>query len=684
MPFTNRLANESSPYLRQHAHNPVDWFPWGDEAIWRAQHFDRPIFLSVGYSACHWCHVMEHESFENEEIARILNDNFVSIKVDREERPDLDQIYMHAVQMISGQGGWPMTVFLTPDLRPFTGGTYFPPEDRYGRPGFKRILLMLAQAWKEKRGDIDQAAADVTQHLQGMGALPGAVGPLNADLLRGAKDTLARAYEPRHGGFGKAPKFLHTMDIRLLLRLAKRFDDEQALHMARHTLEQMAMGGIYDHLGGGFARYSTDDRWLVPHFEKMLYDNALLVVAYLEGYQATGEPLYRHVVEETLGWVGREMTRPDGPFFSTLDADSEGVEGKFYVWTQEEIEATLGDDAPLLVACYGVRPGGNWTDPHDPTTPKNILHLEHSLADLSSRYRKDEDDLRATLSACREKLLLAREKRVHPGLDDKTLTAWNGLMITAFATAAAVLDRPEYAETASRAADFILAKMRTPDGRLLRTCSPTSEAKLNGYLEDYAFLLEGLVSLYEATFDPRRLDEAREIAGVMLEQFWDDEAGGFFYTGNDHEALIARGKDPHDNATPSANSVAVTALLRLVKLTGDAGLQTRAETTLGLYAELMEARPFATGQMLLALDYHLGPVQEFAVVGDIRGEGTRRVLRAIQKGFRPNKAVAAGTGDRVPLLAGKAAKGGVTTYLCEDFACQEPLVGPEALESALG
>ena len=684
MPFANRLAHESSPYLRQHAHNPVDWYPWGDEAIARARQFDRPIFLSIGYSACHWCHVMEHESFENEEIARILNEHFVPIKVDREERPDLDQIYMHAVQMISGQGGWPMSVFLTPSLRPFTGGTYFPPVDRYGRPGFERILLMLANAWAEKRGDIDQAAAEVTQHLQGMGSLPGSVGALSVDLLRGAKDALARAYEPRHGGFGQAPKFPHPMDIRLLLRLAKRFEDEQSLHMARHTLDRMAMGGIYDHLGGGFARYSTDDRWLVPHFEKMLYDNALLAVAYLEGYQATHDPFYARVVEETLGWVSREMTRPDGPFFSTLDADSEGVEGKFYIWKQQEIEAILGDDAPLFLACYNVKPSGNWTDPHDPSTPKNILHLDHSLADLALRYRKSEGELQSILFDCREKLRIAREERIHPALDDKTLTAWNGLMITAFATASAVLDRPEYAVTASRAADFVLSKMRTADGRLLRTCSPNSEAKLNGYLEDYAYLLEGLVSLYEATFEPRRLDEAREIARVMIDQFWDAKEGGFFYTGNDHEQLIARGKDPHDNATPAANSVAVTALLRLVKLTGDADLLARAETTLGLYAELMESRPFATAQMLIALDYYLGPVQEFAVVGDPQAEETRRVLRAIQSRFRPGKAVAVGSDDRVPLLAGKTAKGGVvTTYLCENFACQEPLVGAESLESAL-
>jgi uncharacterized protein YyaL (SSP411 family) len=690
--FTNRLVRESSPYLRQHAHNPVDWFPWGPEALERARKLDRPIFLSIGYSACHWCHVMEHESFENPDIAQILNDNFVAIKVDREERPDLDQIYMTAVQMISGQGGWPMSVFLTPNLRPFTGGTYFPPEDRYGRPGFRRILLMLADSWKERRADIDRAAGEITEHLQGVSNIEGGQGELSPDLIQGAANYLGRAFDATYGGFGKAPKFLHTMDLRLLLRVAKRFGDEDALQMVRHTLEQMAMGGIYDHLGGGFARYSTDDRWLVPHFEKMLYDNALLPVVYLETWQSTREDYFREVAEETLDWVQREMTSLQGPFYSTLDADSEGVEGKFYVWTREEVGHVLGPtDAELFSSCYGVRPEGNWEDPHHPGGgPKNILHRTKSYAQLAQTHGLGETRLKEFLGECRQKLFKARRGRVRPGLDDKALTSWNGLMITAFATAAQVLDKQDYAATAERAAKFILARLRTPNGRLLRTWSPGGEAKLNGYLEDYAFLIEGLTALYEATFEARWIGDALGLADVMVDQFWDAEGGGFFYTGRDHERLIARNKDPHDNALPSGNAVATTALLRLSALTGRSDLQDRAETTLRLYGELMKSHPFAAGQMLLGLDFYLDPVQEFAVVGDPRSEETRRVLRVIHSGFRPNKVVAlrpvGGTvrEDLLGLLEGRLAiDGRTTTYLCENFTCREPLVGAEAVEGAL-
>jgi uncharacterized protein YyaL (SSP411 family) len=694
--FTNRLSNETSPYLRQHAHNPVDWYPWGPEALERARRLDRPIFLSIGYSACHWCHVMEHESFENEDIARILNDHFVSIKVDREERPDLDQIYMASVQLLNeGQGGWPMSVFLTPDLKPFLGGTYFPPDDRYGRPGFKRLLLTVAEWWRTRRGDIDQQAAAVTGHLQGLGRLePGPGGGLDASLLHQAASRLARRFDPTHGGFSEAPKFLHTMDLRLLLRVWKRFGDGQALHMARHTLDRMALGGLYDQLGGGFARYSTDERWLVPHFEKMLYDNALLVPCYLETYQATGDPFYRAIAEETLAWVRREMTSPEGPFYSTLDADSEGEEGKFYVWTPEEIEGVLGqEDAELFNAVYGVEPGGNWEDPHHPGgSPKNILHRVKTFAQYARLHGLDEADLRARLERGRKKLFEVRSRRVWPGRDDKALTSWNGLMIATLAQAAQVLDNPAHAESAARAADFILTHMRTADGRLLRTWSSGSAAKLNGYLEDYSFLLDGLVSLYEATFWPRWLEAALDLARVLVEQFWDPEEGGFFYTGNDHEALIARTKDPHDSAIPSGNAVAVTALLRLAKLTGRADLQDRAEATLQLYSALLKTQPLAATQMLLALDFHLGPVQEFAVVGDPQAPDTRRVLRALHHGFRPNQVLALkpASGDTaalealVPLLAGKRAQEGVTTYVCENFTCQAPLVGAEAVEKALG
>ncbi len=692
-PFTNRLAGETSPYLRQHAHNPVDWYPWGPEALERARSLDRPIFLSIGYSACHWCHVMEHESFENEEIARVLNEHFVSVKVDREERPDLDQIYMASVQALTGQGGWPMSVFLTPDLQPFTGGTYFPPDDRYGRPGFKRVLLTVAEWWRDRRADIEHSAAQITEHIRGAYGLPAGGEEAGADVLRRAVAGLARAFDPRHGGFGEAPKFPRPVDVRVLLRAWKRFGDEQALHMARLTLDRMATGGIYDHLGGGFARYSTDERWLVPHFEKMLYDNALLSVAYAEAFRATGEPLYRAVVGETLAWVRREMTGPDGPFYSTLDADSEGVEGKYYAWTADEIERVLGkDDAEVFGAVYGVEPEGNWHDPHGHGPPRaNVLHRAKTFEQSARLLRVDESELRARLARCRAKLFAEREHRVRPGRDEKALTAWNGLMIAAFAEAARTFGEPSYAETAAKAADFILEKMRTPDGRLLRTWSAGSAPKLNAYLEDYAFLLDGLVALYEATYDPRRITSALGLAGVMVDQFWDDKEGGFFYTGRDHEALIARTKDPHDGAIPSGNAMAVTALLKLVKLTGRSDLAEKAEATLRLYRGLLSEHPLAAGQMLVALDFRLGPVDEVAVAGDPGDEGTRRVLRALGSAFAPNRVTAfrptppAGEAEAaVPLLAGKEAVGGqVTAYVCRDFACQAPLVGAEAALAAL-
>jgi uncharacterized protein YyaL (SSP411 family) len=682
--FTNRLLHETSPYLRQHAHNPVDWYPWGPEALERAKQLDRPIFLSIGYSACHWCHVMEHESFENEEIAKILNDHFVSIKVDREERPDLDQIYMASVQMLTGQGGWPMSVFLTPDLRPFTGGTYFPPDDRYGRPGFKRLLAHIAEVWRTRRADVEEAAGQITGHLQDFGRLEAEEGALDASLLRQAAGGLARAFDARNGGFGQAPKFPHPMDLRLLLRCWKRFDDAHALEMVRVTLDRMAMGGIYDHLGGGFARYSTDERWLVPHFEKMLYDNALLVPCYVEMFQAAGEPFYREIAEETLGWVLREMTSPEGPFYSTLDADSEGEEGKFYVWSAAEIEQLLGEEnASLFNAVYGVEPEGNWEHGH------NILHRVKTFAQYARLNGMSEADLRGRLDACRRKLFETRSKRVWPGRDEKTLTSWNGLMIDAFAQAARVLDRPDFVDAAARAAGFILDRMRTSEGRLLRTWSAGSEPKLNAYLEDYSFLLDGLVSLYEATFSPNWIVAALELAEVMIDQFWDSADGRFFYTGRDHESLIARGKDPHDNAIPSGNAMAVTALLRLVKLTGRMDLQEKAETTLRLYRGLLGAHPLAAGQMLIALDFHLGPVQEIAIVGEPAAEDTRRVLRVLNKSFQPHRVMALKTPksdehkleEMIPLLANKTAQGTVTTYVCQNFTCQAPMVGVEAVEA---
>jgi uncharacterized protein YyaL (SSP411 family) len=684
---TNRLAQETSPYLRQHAHNPVDWYPWGPEALERARRLDRPVFLSVGYSACHWCHVMEHESFEDPEIGKLLNDHFVSVKVDREERPDLDQIYMAFVQESTGHGGWPMSVFLTPEARPFFGGTYFPPDDRYGgrMPSFRRVLLSVIEWWRHQRDKIEQAAGQNGEALRALSRMgTGAEGDLGPDLLRTLPAALGKFYDPTYGGFGSAPKFPHSMDLRVLLRAWKRFGDDQALDMVRHTLEHMARGGIYDHLGGGFHRYSTDARWLVPHFEKMLYDNALLVPVYLEAYQATGEPFFRRVAEETLAYVRREMTGPEGAFYSTQDADSEGVEGQFYVWSAREVEEVLGKDlADTFGSVYDVTSEGNWEG-------HNILHRGHTDAQDARLLGLPEAELQRRLAEGRRKLFEVRGRRVWPGRDEKTLTSWNGLMIAAFAQAAQALDEPSYAADAARAADFLLCRMRTADGRLLRTTCAGAQPKLNGYLEDYAFLIDALVSLYEATFAPRWLEAALGLTDVMLEQFWDPADGGFFYTGRDHEALIARTKDPQDNAVPSGNSMAVTALLRLAKLTGRSDLAGQAEKTLRLFRGLLD-HPMAAGQWLTALDFYLGPVQEFAVVGDPAGADTKRVLRAIRGGFRPNRVVAlkpagaagAAAERAVPLLAGKAADGAVTTYVCQDFTCQAPLVGADAVEAAL-
>jgi hypothetical protein len=689
--FTNRLIHESSPYLKQHAHNPVDWYPWGSEALQRARELDRPIFLSIGYSACHWCHVMEHESFENPEIGLILNEHFVSIKVDREERPDLDQIYMAVVQILTRSGGWPMTVFLTPELKPFWGGTYFPPDDRYGRPGFQKIILALADAWTNRRQEIVNSAGDITTHLQEAIRFEPAPGDPNENLLRPVTRMLGRIFDSTHGGFGQAPKFPHAVDLRLLMRVWKRFGDDTALNMVKKTLDKMALGGIYDHLGGGFARYSTDARWLVPHFEKMLYDNALLTQTYIEAFQATGEAFYREVVEETLGYVLREMTSPEGPFYSTQDADSEGVEGKFYVWTREEIEQILGEElAATFCEVHGVTAEGNWQDPHDHGGgPKNILHRTRTWPTEAKMLRMAESDLRQKMDAARRQLYEARSRRIWPSRDEKVLTAWNGMMISSFALAAQVLDKPEYAQAASRAAEFLLSRLRTTDGQLLRTWSRDSVPKLNAYLEDYAFLIDSLVSLYETTFEPRWLESALQLAEVMIDQFWDANEGGFFFTGRDHEQLIARGKDPHDNATPSGNAVAVVGLLRLAKLTGRADLRDRAVTTMKLFHGLMTENPMATAQMLIAVDFHLGPTLEFAVIGDLQAPETQEVLRTIRNGFRPAKVVAVmdkpnpRLEELVPLLAKKTQLGEVTTYICRDYACETPLIGIDSVRQQL-
>jgi uncharacterized protein YyaL (SSP411 family) len=681
----NRLAGETSPYLLQHAHNPVDWYPWGPEALATAKAQNKPIFLSVGYSACHWCHVMERESFENPEIAALMNEHFVNIKVDREERPDLDQIYMSAVMAITGHGGWPMSVFLTPDCKPFFGGTYFPPDDARGMAGFPRVLRSVQQAWHDRRAEIAESAAQMTEQLRTYGALPqGGTATLDYKLLDQAARTTMRAFDALHGGFGHAPKFPHPMDLRVLLRHHARTGDDQALHIVRHTLEKMARGGIYDHLGGGFARYATDDRWLVPHFEKMLYDNALLSSVYLEAYQLTRDPDFGRVARETMDYVLGRMTGPEGAFFSTEDADSEGVEGKYYVWSLAEVAEILGADrAKTFCYVYDVTAQGNWEG-------HNILNLPRTIGQAARLLGRDLVDLVSELAQSRQELLAVRQERVPPGQDTKILVSWNGLMLSPLAEGGRILKDERYLDAASRAAGFILDHLRRDDGRLLHTYKD-GLAKLDAYVDDYANLIDGLTRLYEATGEPRWIESALKLARIMIDEFADSEAGGFFFTGAHHEPLIARQKDIHDNATPSGNGMAATALVRLGALTGRQDLSSAGQKALESIHETLERQPAAAGQSLIALDFFLGSGREIAVIAGPDQAEFRAVLEAIATPFRPHKVVAPATPEQAARLAGKiplladrrVLDGRTTTYICEHFACREPVTGVAAVEATV-
>ncbi len=681
----NRLASETSLYLKQHAGNPVDWYPWGPEALAAATALDRPIFLSVGYSACHWCHVMEHESFESDATAAILNSGFVCIKVDREERPDIDQIYMTAHHLLNRNegGGWPLSVFLTPAGEPFYAGTYYPPDERYApsRPSFPRLLHSVAAAWKNKREELVELGKNVAEGLQNMGDLARSDTPLSADLLANALKSLKRGFDGTNGGFGYAPKFPHPLEVKLLLRLAQRDPtNTEARSMLTLTLDKMARGGMYDQIGGGFHRYSVDAVWLVPHFEKMLYDNALLPPVYTEAYLLTGEAFYKRVACETLDCILKELTSPEGGFYSTLDADSEGEEGKFYVWSEAEFDAILGpDDSRFAQAVWGVSASGNFEG-------HNIPCRARSDEDDAKRQKLDAPAFRKKLESIKAKLYEVRAKRVWPGRDEKILTAWNGLMIAAFAQAGTAFDEPKYTAAAVKAAEFVLTKMRTPDGRLLRTCGIGQPAKLTAYLEDYSYFIDALVNLYEATFDPRWIGAANGLADVLHARF-DDPSGGFFYTADDHETLIARTKDLQDGSVPSGNAMAATALLRLSKLTGRTKDAAKAEETLRTYRSLMADTPMGAGQMLVALDFWLGPVDEIAVIGAKDSPAVNVVLKLLRSQFRPNRVVAfhdPATGPApaaVKLLEGKESLGDGTVYVCRDFACRAPLVGAEAVRA---
>ena len=659
--MANALAAETSPYLLQHKDNPVDWQPWGEAALKRARELDRPLLVSIGYSACHWCHVMERECFENDAIAALMNEHFVCVKVDREERPDVDAIYMEAVQAMTGSGGWPLNVFITPEQVPFYAGTYYPPEPRHGMPSWPVVLQAVAQAWDTQRDEIRAQNNAMAARLSGAARLRPAGGPLNAAILDDAVAQLREVYDSVNGGWGGVPKFPAASTIEFLLRRGET-------QMSLYTLRSMASGGINDQIGGGFARYSTDIAWTVPHFEKMLYDNALLARAYLHGWQVSGgpdggDPILKRTVEETLDWALREMTGPEGAFYSALDADSEGVEGKFYVWSVGELRAVLGNDADAAIAWFGASEQGNFEG-------ANILE---------SRGAEPEPEVRERIRAA---LLAARDERVRPGLDDKRLTAWNGLMIRALAEAGAVLERDDYLAAARRAAAFVLDEMRDADGRLLRTYN-AGEAKLNAYLEDHAFLLEALIALYEATFEPRWFAAARELADDIIARFGDPERGGFFQTSSDHERLVARRKEIDDAPIPSGQSSAAFGLLRLAALTGEARYEQAGLGVLRLFADLLQRSPLAFGHLLQALDFHLSPVREVALVGADK----RELARVVRGAYRPDVVLAGGDGTDdggVPLLAGRTARdGAATAYVCERFACQAPVTDPAALSELL-
>ncbi len=677
---TNRLATETSPYLLQHAHNPVDWYPWGEEALERARAEDRPIFLSIGYSACHWCHVMERESFEDEQTAALMNDNFVNVKVDREERPDLDSIYMEAVQAMTGSGGWPMSVFLTPAGKPFYGGTYFPPQPRYGIPSFPQLLLAVADAYTNRRGDLEEQAQRLTDAIGRTGSLSASGGEPGEEILREATAKLLQYFDEQYGGFGDQPKFPQPMTLEFAMSQHRRGGEAEAMHVAEHTLRQMAAGGIYDHLGGGFHRYSVDRVWLVPHFEKMLYDNAQLLRAYLHAWQINGRREHRQVVEETVDYVLREMTAPEGGFYSAQDADSEGEEGKFFVWTAAEIEAVLGkEEADLLGRAYGVTPAGNFEG-------KTILNLKQTPGEIARQTGAEEGAVAERLAAARQKLFLAREERVKPERDDKVLTEWNGLMIHALAEVGVVLGRADALEAASQAADFVLAEMSQENGFLFRSFKD-GRARFNAYLEDYAAFARGLVALYEATFSLRWLAEAARLTKIMLAQFEDEARGGFYQTGIAHEELVVRRKDFIDNAIPSGNSMAAELLLRLAKLTGNDDYRSEAARVFQIMAAAMAQQPTGFGRMLTALDDLLSPSQEVAVVGSLTDARTQRLLEEVRRHYLPHTVLALKEPEDenpLPLMEGRTlVDGQPAAYVCENYACRLPVTSVEALRTAV-
>ncbi len=682
--MANRLAKETSPYLLQHRDNPVDWYPWGEEAFEKARAEDKPIFLSIGYSACHWCHVMERESFEDDATAELMNAEFVSIKVDREERPDVDAIYMAAVQAMTGSGGWPMSVFMTPDARPFYTGTYFPSEPVRGMPSFTQVLNSLSEAYRSRRGEILDSSSKIVARLVANNQAQSSETPLDRGLVERDMSDVPGRFDYENGGFGGAPKFPQPMVYEYLLRVWAATGDDAILDMVSTTLTRMAKGGMYDQIGGGFHRYSVDPIWLVPHFEKMLYDNALLVPLYLHAYQATGDEFFKNVAVDVLEYVRREMLHPQGGFFSAQDADSEGVEGKFFVWDSAEFANVLGEEIGIAAAAYwAATADGNFEG-------KNILWVPQEDSEVADGLGISVDDLLNKIRTAREKLFEAREQRVKPGLDDKVLTSWNALMQRAFAVAGAVLERPDYVDIAIKNASFLAGNLRDGD-RILRTWRDAPDggvAHLNGYLEDYSFQVESLISLYEATFDDQWLIEARTIADRMIDLFWDSDAGVFHDTGSDHEDLLVRPRDVFDNATPAGGSVAAMALLKLALIFDDDEYRDLAVRSLGSVRDLMEQAPLGLPNWLAAVDFHTGMPREVVVIGEPDSAKTKSLLRTTHAEYMPNL-VLAGAPDQVenpisPLLESRALiDGEPAAYVCENYVCQLPVTRPEALAELL-
>ncbi|HJZ12592.1 MAG TPA: thioredoxin domain-containing protein [Acidobacteriota bacterium] len=679
----NRLIHEKSPYLLQHAYNPVDWYPWGDEAFERARSENRPIFLSIGYSTCHWCHVMETESFEDPEVAQLMNETFVSIKVDREERPDIDNIYMMVCQMTTGSGGWPLTIFLTPDKKPFYAGTYIPKNDRFGRPGMMHLIPRIKEIWQNRNIDVLHSADQITTALQQLTSEP-AGKELEESVLTMAYEQLHQRYDENYGGFGSAPKFPTPHQLSFLLRYWKRSGEPQALAIVEGTLRAMRRGGIYDHLGFGIHRYSTDRYWLLPHFEKMLYDQALTAIACTEAYLATGRDEYQETADEIFTYVLRDMTSAEGGFYSAEDADSEGVEGKFYLWTPEELQEVLGEeDAQFAGKLYHVVPVGNFVEQSTgQQTGESILYLDKPLGDIALERQLTEPDLRDRIRNIREKLFRHREKRVHPYKDDKILTDWNGLMISALARAAQAFGNPEYANTAAAAARFILRSMRKPDGELLHRYRE-GEAAIAAPLDDYAFMISGLLDLYEALFAVEFLESALNLNRYLLQHFWDEAKGGFYFTSDAAETLLIRSKEIYDGAIPSGNSVAMLNLLRLSRMTGDVALEEKAYEISRAFSAAVRQSPSTFTQLLVAVDFSVGPSHEVVIAGEPEAEDTKRMLAQLRSVFAPNKVVLLRPAGDSPItrFAGftgnqTSVNGKATTYVCVNYVCKRPVTDP--------